>query len=90
MHTKVHKLSNSSTFRSFKPSKFEAFNLQPLKLSNLRVQTTSLGTPFLNIAEVDDKAGKDLDKFGMDSSEVHDVKTMSFFAYAWTEYTMHR
>ena len=29
MHTKVHKLSNSSPFRSFKPSKFETFNLQP-------------------------------------------------------------
>ena len=29
MHTKLHKLSNSSTFRTFKPSKLETFKLQP-------------------------------------------------------------
>ena len=29
MHTKVRKLSNSSTFRTLKPSKFETFKLPP-------------------------------------------------------------
>ena len=29
MHTKVHKLSNASTFRTFKSSNFETFKLQP-------------------------------------------------------------
>ena len=40
MHTKAHKLSNSSAFRSF-------------KLSNLRVRTTSLGTPFYRLGLTD-------------------------------------
>ena len=36
MHAKVHKPSSSSTFRTFKPSKLETFNLQPEKLSNFQ------------------------------------------------------